>query len=350
MSRRLRLPRPDRHDWRLALGLLVVALIVQGCAAPPPRTAAPEPPPPRQTDVLGRDNDFAIVIAQRGDDPASLAERHLGDRSKGWWIAEFNGIDQLHAGQDVVIPLRPRNALGVYPNGFQTVPILCYHRFGSNRSAMTVTPAAFEAQMEYLAKNGYRVISLSQLAGFLEGKEPLPRKTVAITIDDGYRGTYQIAYPILKKYGFPATVYLYSDFVGASDAMTWPQMQELVRSGLIEIQPHSKTHANLTVKLPAESDAKYVERMRREIDAPINALQERLSIASFSYAYPYGDVNEIVADLLARQGVRLGVTVTAGGNAFFAYPFMLRRTMVYGTEDMEVFKSKLAIFARTTAR
>ena len=140
--------------------------------------------------------------------------------------------------------------------------------------------------MEYLAQNGYRVIPLAQLARFLEGKEPLPKKTVVITIDDGYRATYQIAYPILKKYGFPATVYLYSDFVGASDALTWPQMQEMVRSGLIEIQPHSKTHANLTVRLPGESEAKYAERMRREVDAPIAAISERLALGELQLCLP----------------------------------------------------------------
>jgi peptidoglycan/xylan/chitin deacetylase (PgdA/CDA1 family) len=194
------------------------------------------------------------------------------------------------------------------------------------------------------------VISMREFANFLAAREPMPKKTVVITIDDGYRSTYQTAFPVLKKYGFPATVYLYSDFVGASDAMTWPQMQEMERSGLIEIQPHSKTHANLTVRLPGETDAKYGERVRREVDAPIGAIQDRLSVASFSYAYPYGDVNDLVADLLQKQGVRLGVTVSAGGNGFFAYPYMLRRTMIFGTDDLDAFKSKLSTFVRTAAR
>ena len=349
MNRRPRLPRSERLDWRLVLGLLVATLIVQGCATPP-RPPEPEPAPVRESALLGRDQDFAIVVAQSGDDFGSLAERYLGDPKKGWWIAEFNNVDRVHAGEELVVPLRPRNAIGVYANGFQTIPILCYHRFGPNKSSMTLTAPAFEAQMEYLAGNGYRVISMAQFARFIEGKEPMPKKTVVITIDDGYRATYQVAYPILRKYGFPATVYLYSDFVGAADALTWPQMQEMVRSGLIEIQPHSKTHSNLTVKLSGESDAKYAERIRREVEAPVNAIQERLSLASASYAYPYGDVNELVADLLARQGVRIGSTVTAGGNGFFAYPYMVRRTMIFGTDDLEVFKSKLATFARTSAR
>ena len=133
MNRRPRLPRSDRCDWRLVLGLLVVTLIVQGCAAPPPGPPEPEPSPGRTSALLGRDQDFAIVIAQAGDDFGALAERYLGDSKKGWWIAEFNAVDQVRAGQDLVIPLRPRNAIGVYANGFQTIPILCYHRFGPNK-------------------------------------------------------------------------------------------------------------------------------------------------------------------------------------------------------------------------
>jgi peptidoglycan/xylan/chitin deacetylase (PgdA/CDA1 family) len=346
-----RLPRrPDRIGWRHAVGMLAAALIVQGCVTPPPPAAEPEPAPPRETVVIGQDKDFTIVVVQRGEDLASLAQHYLGDAKKSWWIAEFNGIDRVQAGQEVVIPLRARNPYGVYASGFQTVPILCYHRFGPNRSAMTLTAQSFEAQMDYLAQNGYRVIPLTELARFLDGKEPLPRKTVAITIDDGYRATYQIAYPILKKYNFPATVYLYSDFAGAADALTWPQMQEMVRSGLIEIQPHSKTHANLTVRLPGESEAKYAERIKREVDGPIAVIKERLAATTFSFAYPYGDVNDTVVDLLGRQGVQYGVTVTAGGNGFFAHRYMLRRTMIYGTEDLEQFKAKLATFARTGAR
>ncbi len=61
-------------------------------------------------------------------------------------------------------------------------------------------------------------------------------------------------------------------------------------------------------------------------------------------------MNEIVVDLLARKGVTLGVTVTPGGNGFFAYPYMLRRSMVFGNEDLDSFKAKLATFVRTAGR
>lgn len=342
-------PSVRRLAERVALGFAVAAaFFLQACSLAPPREAAPA----REgaAAVLARDRDFVVVLAEKGDTLGTLAERYLGDAAKAWWIGDYNGIDEVKPGRDVVVPLQPRNIGGVYPGGIQTVPILCYHRFGSNRSKLSVTPAAFEQQMEYLAKNGYRVITLSQLAAFLSGREPLPKKSVVVTIDDGYRSIYEIAFPILRKYQFPATIFLYSDFVGLPDALTWTQMQEMMRSGLVEIQPHSKSHANLTLKLPRESEAQYRERVRNEIEGPVSALKSRLGATPFSFAFPYGDVNEPVAEILARNGLRLGLTVTPGGNPFYAYPLMLRRTMIFGEDDAASFRAKLAVFARTGAR
>ena len=329
-------------------GATIVALIVlAGCADAPPRPAvALEVPVAREGVVLARDESFVVVVAGAGDDMGGLAQRYVGDRARRWWIGEFNNIDEVRPGQTVVIPLKPINPSGVYANGYLTVPILCYHRFGPRSGQLAVTPTAFEAQMDYLARNGYHVIPLSQLTGFLERGEPVPRKSVVLTIDDGYRSTFEVAFPILRKYGFPATVFLYSDFVGAPDAMTWSQMKEMEASGLVNIQPHSKTHANLTIRLTGETDARYRERLRVEVDAPIRLIQDRLAVSSLVYAFPYGDANETVIELLKRQGVRAGATVTPGGNGFFAYPFMLRRSMVFGGDSIDVFKSKLATFAQ----
>ena len=311
-----------------------------------PRMVAPAATDP----VVAQDGDFVVVVVGAGDTYSTLAQRYLNDAGKGWWLSRFNHDLPLVPGAIVAVPLRIRNTVGVYPDGYQTVSVLCYHRFGTRGSRLNVTAAAFEAQMEYLARNGYNVIPLSRLATFLDGREALPPKTVVITIDDGYRSAFEIAWPILRKYGFPATVYLYSDFVGAGDALSWAQMQDLSASGLIDIQPHSKTHANLTLRLPGESEARYRERIRREVDVPVAMIGDRLATPSYSFAYPYGDVNEYVVELLAKQKVRHGVTVTPGGNAFYAYPYMLRRSMVFGNEDLDAFKAKLTTFVRTGMR
>jgi peptidoglycan/xylan/chitin deacetylase (PgdA/CDA1 family) len=330
---------------------IVAAIVLAGCAQAPQRPPPePEPTPAQEGVVIARDESFAIVVAGPGEDLGVLAQRYLGDRGKRWRIAEFNDIDEVRPGQTVVIPLKVTNPTGVHPSGYLTVPILCYHRFGPRPSQLAVTPAAFEAQMDYLSRNGYHVIPLASLLGFLERGEPIPRKSVVLTIDDGYRSTYEVAFPILRKFGFQATVFLYSDFVGAPDALTWPQMKEMETSGLVDIQPHSKSHANLATRLLGETDAKYRDRMRTEIDTPVRLIQERLAVPSLTFAFPYGDVNETVVDLLKRDGVRLGVTVTPGGNGFYAYPFMLRRSMVFGGDGIDVFRSKLATFAQATPR
>jgi len=255
-------------------------------------------------------------------------------------------VSQARPGQELVIPLKARNPVGVYAQGYQTVPILCYHRFAGRPGKLAVTPAAFSAQMEYLAQNHYRVISLAELQRFLEGREPLPRRSVVITIDDGYRSTFDVAFPILKKHGFRATVFLYNDFVGAGDAMSWAQMQELSQSGLIEIQPHSKTHSNLVLHLPQETEAQYRDRIQKEVEVPSVTIEGRLSTKIQNFAYPYGDTNETVVEALKHRGFALGLTVTPGGNSAFASPYMLRRTMIFGEDDIGVFASKLAVFTK----
>ena len=329
-----------------AAALAVAAVVLAACAEAPQRPSEAKPAPfalaPAETGpMLARDASFVVVVPRAGEDLGSLAERYLGDRTRRFEIAEFNRIDEARPGRAIAIPMTPLNPGGVEPATVQTVPILCYHRFGARANNLTVTPQAFEAQMRYLRDNGYTVVSLPKLVDYLDGRIALPRKSVVITIDDGYRSTYEIAWPILKRYGFPATVYLYTDFVGAGDALSWAQMKEMATTGLIDIQPHSKTHSNLTMKLADENDARYRERIRREVEAPIDAIRERLGETSVSYAFPYGDVNDTVVELLRAKNVKIGVTVTPGGNPFFAPPVMLRRSMVFGGDDLDVFKAKL---------
>lgn len=334
-----------------ALATLALLVLVVGCGSRPPREAGAPPRhdkpadrgerAPVEAQVLGRDDDLLVIAAGQNDDAVSLARHYLNDADKAWWIAQLNGNGPIAPGHDVLIPLRAPDPLGLRSERMQLVPVLCYHRFGARSSKMSVTAPAFAAQLAYLADNGYRVIRLRDLADFLDGKAALPPKSVALTIDDGYRSAYQVAWPLLKKYGFPATVFLYTDFVGAGDALTWEQMREMVASGLIDIQPHSKTHSNLAMRASSESDAAYRERVRLEIEASQRAIKERLGVATHSFAYPYGDVNEVVADQIARSGGTLGLTVTPGGNAFFAPPLMLRRTMIFGDDDIAAFKAKL---------
>jgi peptidoglycan/xylan/chitin deacetylase (PgdA/CDA1 family) len=292
--------------------------------------------------VLARSDRLLIYIPQGEDSYASIAQRFLGSAARDWEVADANrGTPQVRSGQPVIVPLKALNPMGVRSGQYQTIPILCYHRVGQGSGKMTVTASGFEQQLDWLAANNYKVIRLKDLIGFLEGRQPLPQRSVVLTFDDGYASYYRHAYPLLKKHGFPATVFLYTDFVGAGDALTWPQMQEMTASGLIDIQSHSKTHSNLIERAAGENDAAYAKRMEAEAKVPRDVIEKRLSNEVLTYAYPFGDVNEVVLDALARNRYRLAGTVTPGGNPAWAQPLMLRRTMIYGSHDLEAFKSKL---------
>jgi peptidoglycan/xylan/chitin deacetylase (PgdA/CDA1 family) len=300
--------------------------------------------------VIARNDRFVIYKPRRGDSLRSLAREYLGDEERYWEIADFNGIRRAEPDQTLVIPLKPGNPLGVASGGYQTVPILAYHRFGEQVSKMEVTAEAFAAQLDYLAENDYRVVRLRDLEDFLAGQRPLPTRAIVITIDDGYASTYQYAFPLLKQHGFPATVFLYTDFVGGRDALTWVQMREMVASGLIDIQAHSKTHANLSYRLPGESDARYRERLDIEARVPREVLERKLGVKVDAFAYPFGDGSEMLIERLRKQDYRLGLTVNPGANAFFADALLLQRSMVFGDQDLETFKGKLQVYREVDLR
>ncbi|MCB1954788.1 MAG: polysaccharide deacetylase family protein [Rhodocyclaceae bacterium] len=327
------------------LAALALALTIAGCATQPSPEASPSTssPPVAEADgdEIARNRRFVLYRVAEGDSLASISSRVLGDPALAWRIADYNQIKRPKAGQILAIPRVDLNPLGVDGDGFQTVPVLCYHRFGPGKSKMIVSEERFAEQMAWLAANDYRVIPLSDLEAFLAGKQALPERAVVITIDDGYKTVYQYAYPTLKKYGFPATVFLYTDFVGAGDALSWAQMKEMVGSGLVDIQAHSRTHSNLIERKRGESESAYQARVRDEVSAPRAAIESRLPTRVARYAFPYGDANQRVLDELDRNHYALGLTVNPGGNAFFAEKYMLHRTMIYGDHSMTAFKARV---------
>jgi peptidoglycan/xylan/chitin deacetylase (PgdA/CDA1 family) len=333
--------------------LIVAGMLVAACSTTAPRVSPPAPalsrPVNTATEVLGRSDRLVIYRPREGETLRSIAEQFLGAADRDWVIADANNINRVTAGQPLVVPLKPFNAVGVQADRYQTVPILCYHRFGGAPNKMAVSPATFAAQLDWLARNDYRVIRLSQLTGFLQGRESLPRRAVVITMDDGYESVHRHALPLLRKYGFPATVFVYTDFIGAGDALSWNQIVDLKASGLIEIQAHSKSHRNLIERLPGETDERYRQAIEAELRVPRELLERRISTPVRHFAFPYGDANDTVLELMARQQYQLGVTVYPGGNPFYAMPTMLRRTMIFGDFDIETFRSKLQVSRSVSA-
>jgi peptidoglycan/xylan/chitin deacetylase (PgdA/CDA1 family) len=325
-----------------ALALLLASLLAACASPPPPPTVLTPAQPATSGEILGRNDRFVIYQPRPNETLRSIAAQFLGAADRDWVIGDFNGLSSPLPGKPLVVPLQP-NPLGVQDDRYQTVPILCYHRFGGAANKMAVSPANFAAQLEWLARNDYRVIRLSQLTGFLQGREALPKRSVVITIDDGYESVHRVALPLLRKYGFPATLFVYSDFIGAGDALSWNQLAELKASGLVDIQAHSKSHRNMIERLAGETDERYRQSLDAEARVPREVLERRLPVQVRQFAYPYGDANEAVLETLTRLQYQLAVTVHPGGNPFFAAPLMLRRTMIFGDHDIDDFKAKLQI-------
>jgi peptidoglycan/xylan/chitin deacetylase (PgdA/CDA1 family) len=317
--------------------LLIYLLLIGGCASNGLFSASWYP-----SKVLAKDDEFAVVEVG-ADDARSLAKRFLGDAERYWVIEDANETQPIVPGAQIVIPLKQHNPSGIDFHGYQTIPILCYHRFGNSGDRLEVSQAQFREQLNYLKTHRYRVIPLQDLQAFLRGEQALPKRAVVLTIDDGHRSIYKIAYPLLKEFGYPVTLFVYTDYIGKG-GLRWKELEEMVAGGLVDVQPHSKTHDNLTKRRAGEVHARYLRRLRNEVNEPTALLRRNLNRKVTSYAYPYGDANPKLIDELRVNGLHLGLTVQPRANPAFAYPYLLRRTMIFGHRDLKSFKAALKVY------
>jgi peptidoglycan/xylan/chitin deacetylase (PgdA/CDA1 family) len=297
-----------------------------------------------------RSQDYMVYMAGKNENSTTLAQKLLGDAAKAWVIEDNNPAASFKRGQAVVIPLKEENIGGRYKDGLQIVPILCYHRFGKTcKSNLCIPERTFAKQLEYLKNNGYHTIHLSDLMEFLNYKTAIPSKSVIITLDDGYRSIYEFAYPLLKRYGYTATLFIYTDFIEASgNALTWKQLRKLKAAGF-EIGSHSISHADLTMKLPYENDQTFQSRITKELIHSKAIIDRELNQDTQVFAYPYGNYNQQVLNLFPKAGYKLGLTIRSGGNSFFANPLTLKRSQIL-KEKMKYFVDRIQIIQPISLR
>ena len=335
-------------------GLLVsaAALWLGACAttsAPGPApAAAPAKPAPRP--AAYQSEDFIVTFAQPGDTTETLAERYLGGADKGWMIEDYTGLRAFAPGQEVVIPRRPWNPAGVTPGGYQIVPILTYHNLGEQaKGRLVLAAASFREQMRYLKTNGYRVVSLADFVEFSRLNRQLPQRAVVLTFDDGYRAFKDLAYPVLKELGFTATLFIYTDWVGAGrGALSWADLRELSAAGM-DIQAHSKTHADLR-RAQGETEAQYARRMQAELEQPQDLFNRNLGRRSQILAYPYGRWEEGLLPKVKEYGYIAAFSVRRQGNAAFVRPLAGHRSQIYSEMTLDDFVKNLNVFQEENLR
>ena len=189
--------------------------------------------------------------------------------------------------------------------------VLMYHSIGENNLFFTVNGGEFEKQMAYLMRENFNVVSLKKLEEYLK-KKSIPLKTIAITFDDGYKDNLLNALPVLKKYNFPATVFVMTGDIGKTrnvrghdfDMLTQEDILILARSGLIDIEPHSVTHPKLS-KLNREE-------IKVELKESKEVLEGLLGRDCPYFAYPFGNYSDNVIEVARGLGFRLALAVEKG--------------------------------------
>ncbi len=319
---------------RLPVGVLLL-LALSGCVGHTSQHAV----------ELARTEHYRLLRIEAPTGLRQIAADTLGEAAFASAIARANGMSvdaSLVRSDHVVVPIRPVNRSYVHAHGVLKVQILCYHRFSEQASSdpMVVSRADFEAQMNYLAENDFHVISLAAFDRLRAEGGLFADRTVVITIDDGYASAADVALPVLERFGFPATLFIYPEFIGGGHALTWSQLRDISRNALFDVQSHATSHTSLLPQ-PAEQALKYLERIEQEVVTADRTIRRRLGIKPVYLAYPYGDVSRPLLELMEKHGYRLALTVQRGGVALFDDPHLLRRTMVYGHDDLADFAAKL---------
>jgi peptidoglycan/xylan/chitin deacetylase (PgdA/CDA1 family) len=226
-----------------------------------------------------------------------------------------------------VVAATPKIKKPVVDQTAQTI-IFCYHLLVDKvrYPGTEITPAAFEAQMKELKDRGITVISMQDLLAWKRGEKNIPPRCAVITFDDGYKSQYEVAWPILKKYGYPFTMFIYTEGVrggslGGGGAITWEQLADMRDNG-VDIEAHSATHQDLreghTITLASPGGKKtrtkltgpqYEQWMQNEVVGSKQLLEQRLGIKVNCFAVPFGNYNEHVKEIARNAGYEAMFTV-----------------------------------------
>ena len=233
------------------------------------------------------------------------------------------------------LPAAPQpREVAIVPPGRQAVrvPILMYHyirinpdpadRLGFN---LSVTPADFAQQMDWLAANGYHPIDLDDLRGYLLAGGGLPDRPVVLTFDDGYRDLYTAAYPVLRSHHFKAVAYIVSGFVGSSVNVTSDQVLEMDANG-IEIGAHTVSHADLTRQSGAN--------LQHEVFDSKASLEALIGHPVLDFCYPSGRFDDRVVGAVQAAGFLTATTTQPGFVHSAGDRFTWTRVRVSGGESL----------------
>ena len=183
--------------------------------------------------------------------------------------------------------------------------LFVYHRFGDSAHASTNTSLeTLRKQFEYFKTHNYQVITLEKLHKALDAKKKIPDNWVVLCIDDSYKSFYENGLPIFKEYGYPFSLFVYIEATekNYNDYMTWEQVKEADKYG--ELGLHSYGHHHMV------SMSK--EEIKKDTDRGLALFEEKMGYRPKYYAYPYGEFDDVVKDVVSSYGFDLILNQNVG--------------------------------------
>ncbi len=200
----------------------------------------------------------------------------------------------------------------------QSAVFILYHRFGESRYPSTnIRLDQFDAQLNYLKSHGFHVLPVPTIIDRLKHHEPLPDKTVGIMVDDAYDSVLYEAWPRLKKYGFPFTLFVATDPIDKnySDMLTWKQIKILADAG-VTIGNHTASHRHL--------NRISVKQALADIKKAQNRIVAETGQKPTLFAYPYGEYSLALKNAVKKLGFDAAFIQTSGAASsysdFYALP------------------------------
>ncbi|MFO7982756.1 MAG: polysaccharide deacetylase family protein [Desulfuromonadales bacterium] len=190
--------------------------------------------------------------------------------------------------------------------------IMVYHRFGDSRYPSTnIEMPVFRDQLAYLKEKNYTVISFGDLVNRLKNDADLPERCAVLTIDDAFTSFFEAGLPLLKEYGYPATLFVSTGSVGEGGYLSWEQLR-LVQEEGIEIGNHSHTHDYLLERKPDETFLAWKKRVRDDIAQAQKLFRRHLGKAPEVFAYPYGEYSPKLQKIVEGIGFAAAAAQQSG--------------------------------------
>lgn len=259
-----------------------------------------------------------------------------------WEIPEFVALRERPSSTDIGKPIDPTPTPTDVPLPDQVVvPILMYHYVSElppdadvYRRDLTISPEAFDAQLQYLDEAGYHPITLTDLYLKMTEGYPLPEKPVVLTFDDGYRDAYEVVFPKLLDYGFPATFFVLATPAHheSEEYLTWTQMAEMSETGM-SIQAHGRDHVDLRNRS--------YDFLVYQVLGIKEAIEHHTGKAPRFFCYPSGRRDDDVIKVLESAGYQGAVTTEWGQIHTKENLFEMPRLRIQGEDSLAVFVAKL---------